>query len=105
MKYLVYLIGLLPIFLFRLIGQNYELESFQQFDDKVASMLYGNDFIIMFHYIGDTTTVMVITLIMVFYFGVRKQNYRAISFIVLTVAGGTAINQFLKRYMHDLDLK
>ena len=98
MKYLVYLVGLLPVFLFRLIGQNYEMESFRQFDEKVASMLYGNDFITMFHYIGDTTTVMVITLIMVFYFGVKQQNYRAILFIVLTVAGGTAINQFLKRY-------
>jgi len=96
MKYLVYVIGLLPIFLFRFIGKNYEVASVVQFDEKVASFLYGNDFITLFHYIGDTATVMIFTLIMVFYFGVKRQNYRAILFIVATVAGGTAINQALK---------
>ena len=96
MKYLVYAIGLLPIFLFRFIGKNYEIDSFVQFDEKVASILYGNDFITLFHYIGDTATVMIFTLIMVFYFGVKQQNYRAVLFIVATVAGGTAISQFLK---------
>ena len=40
MKYLVYAIGLLPIFLFRFIGKNYEIDSFVQFDEKVASILY-----------------------------------------------------------------
>lgn len=96
MKYLVYVIGLLPIFLFRFIGKNYEIESFVQFDEKFASILYGNDFITLFHYVGDTATVMIFTLIMVFYFGVKHQNYRAILFIVATVAGGTAISQALK---------
>ena len=92
MKYVVYAIGLLSFFLFRFIGKYYELESFVQFDEKVAAILYGNDFITLFHYIGDTATVMILTLIMVFYFGVKQQNYRAILFIVLTVPGGTAIN-------------
>ena len=98
MKFLVYAIGLLPVFLFLWIGENYETEAFIQFDEKVSSILFGNDIITLFHYIGDTVTVMIFTLIMVFYFGVRQQNYRAILFIVATVAGGTALNQGLKGY-------
>ena len=98
MKFLGYAIGLLPVFLFLWIGENYETEAFVHFDEKVASILFGNDIITMFHYVGDTTTVMIFTLIMVFYFGVKQQNYRAILFIVATVAGGTALNQTLKAY-------
>ena len=98
MRLLVYLIGLLPVFLFLWIGEKYETEAFVQFDEKVASILFGNDFITLFHYIGDTVTVMIFTLIMVFYFGVKQQNYRATLFIVATVAGGTALNQTLKAY-------
>ncbi len=98
MKFLVYAIGLLPVFLFLWIGENYETEAFIQFDENVSSILFGNDIITLFHYIGDTVTVMIFTLIMVFYFGVRQQNYRAILFIVATVAGGTALNQSIKGY-------
>ncbi len=98
MRFLIYAVGLLPVFLFRLIGETYEMEPVVRFDEKVASILFGNDFITLFHYIGDTATVMIFTLIMVFYFGVKQQNYRAILFIVATVAGGTVLSQALKAY-------
>ena len=98
MRFLIYAIGLLPFFVFRWIGENYDIESVMRFDEKIASILFGNEFIILFHYIGDTATVMIFTLIMVFYFGIKHQNYRAILFIVATVAGGTALSQALKAY-------
>ena len=98
MKKLFYVIGLLPIILFIWISQNYETASFIQFDESMSDKLFGTKWITMFHYIGDTIFVMIVTLIVVLYFGIREKNYRAVLFTVLTIAGGTAINQGLKAF-------
>lgn len=98
MRYALNIIGLLPIILFLWISQNYETAAFMQFDQNMSDYLFGNKVITMFHYIGDTVFVMIVTLILVLFFAIKQQDYRAVLFIVLTIAGGTGINQGLKYY-------
>lgn len=97
MKKYLYLIGVLFVLVFIGISLNYETAAFVSFDEKMSDILFGNKVITAFHYIGDTIFVMVVTLLAIIYFGWKQQDYRAMLFVVLTIAGGTAINQGLKQ--------
>lgn len=98
MKYALYVLGLLPIVIFIWFSQNLDTQTVMDFDRYFADLLFGNSFIQSFHYIGDTIFVMIVTLLVIIYFSWKQKNYRASLFIVLTIAGGTLINQFFKHY-------
>jgi undecaprenyl-diphosphatase len=98
MKYALYVLGLLPVIIFIWFSQNLESSAVLSFDEYFAELLFGNSFIQLFHYIGDTIFVMIVTAILIIYFAWRHKNYRASVFILLTIAGGTIVNQFFKHY-------
>lgn len=66
------------------------------FDEQIASIVRDNEFIGLFHYLGETVFVVIVTLLVFFYIWFREKNYRAMLYIVLTMAVGTTINQGLK---------
>ena len=99
MKNFIYILGLLPIILFIWISLNYDSSPFlMELDEKMSDYLFGNELITLFHYIGDTGFVVLITVCLLLYLWLRKQNYRAMIFALLTIAGGTTINQVIKSY-------
>ena len=99
MKNFIYILGLLPIILFIWISLNYDSSPFlMELDEKMSDYLFGNELITLFHYIGDTVFVVLITVCLLLYLWLRKQNYRAMIFALLTIAGGTTINQIIKSY-------
>ena len=99
MKKWAYLLALVTLTVFLVIAFNFTSASFVAFDERVASVLRGNEFIGLFHYIGETVFVVIVTLIVFFYLWIREHNYRALLFVVLTMAGGTTINQVIKAFV------
>ena len=99
MKKWAYPLAFVTLTIFLLIAFNFKTPSFIAFDERVASVLRGNEFIGLFHYIGETVFVVIVTLIVFFYLWIREHNYRALLFVVLTMAGGTLINQGIKAFV------
>lgn len=99
MKKWAYPLALVTLTVFLVIAFNYTTPRFIAFDERVASVLRGNEFIGLFHYIGETVFVVIVTVIVFFYLWIREHNYRALFFVVLTMAGGTAINQGIKAFV------
>lgn len=96
LKKVLYGLGILPVFLFLWISQNYETEAFIKWDEKMADALYGNEFIEFFHYFGETSFVMTISILVFIFMWLKQKSYRGMVFIVATMLVGTAMNQGLK---------
>lgn len=99
MKRWAYPLALVTLAVFLVIAFNFKTPNFIAFDERVASVLRGNEVIGLFHYIGETIFVVIVTLIVFFYLWLRERNYRAMFYVVLTMAGGTLINQGIKAFM------
>ena len=99
MRSFIYILGLLPIILYVWISLSYDSSPFLvELDETMSNLLFGNQFITLFHYIGDTLFVVFITTCLLLFLWLRQQNYLAMIFVLLSIAGGTAINQVLKAY-------
>lgn len=96
MKKWAYPLALVTLAVFFIMAFNFNTPRFDRLDVWVATHLRGNTFIGLFHYLGETIFVVIVTIIVFFYAWIREQNYRALLFVVLTMAAGTAINQGLK---------
>ncbi|WP_274308394.1 phosphatase PAP2 family protein [Solibacillus daqui] len=98
MKKWAYPLALVTFAVFLVMAFNYKSSSFIAFDERIASILRGNEFIGLFHYLGETVFVAIVTLMVFFYFWLKEKNYRVMLYVVLTMAAGTAINQGLKAF-------
>jgi undecaprenyl-diphosphatase len=99
MRSFIYILGLLPIILYVWISLSYDSSPFLvELDETMSNLLFGNQFITLFHYIGDTLFVVFITTCLLLFLWLRQQNYLAMIFVLLSIAGGTTINQVLKAY-------
>lgn len=58
-------------------------------------MFGGNSFLEFFHYLGETWFVVIVGVVLVCYFIVKKR-YRNMTFVLFTFVGGTIINQSIK---------
>lgn len=92
-----YPLAIITFVFFLIIAINLKTPSFEAFDERIASVLRGNDFIILFHYLGETVFVVIVALALVFLLWIRKQNYRGMLFVVLTLAAGTTLNNLVKK--------
>lgn len=98
MKRWAYPLAVVTLIVFLIMALNFKSPSFMAFDEQIASIMRGNEFIGLFHYLGETVFVVIVTLMVFAYFWFREQNYRAMLYIVLTMAVGTTINQGLKAF-------
>ncbi|HEY4622534.1 MAG TPA: phosphatase PAP2 family protein [Solibacillus sp.] len=96
MKRWAYPLALVTLAIFLVMAINFQSPRFMAFDEQIASIVRGNEFIGLFHYLGETVFVVIVTLLVFFYIWFREKNYRAMLYIVLTMAVGTTINQGLK---------
>ena len=69
------------------------------FDHKMSELLIGNQFIIPFHYFGETAFVIIIMLILLAYLWIRSKNYRGMLFVLFAVGVGNVLNQLLKKWV------
>ncbi|ATP42083.1 phosphatidylglycerophosphatase [Solibacillus sp. R5-41] len=97
MKKWAYPLAIVTGIIFIVMAFTYNTTAMNAFDDKIATLLTGNEFIILFHYIGEPIFVVAVGLIAFLYLWKRERNYHGMIFILLTFAVGSALNQVLKR--------
>lgn len=97
MKKRAYPLAIATGMIFIVMAFTYNTSAMNGFDDKIAALLTGNEFIIAFHYLGEPIFVIAVGVIAFLYLWLRKKNYRGMIFILLTFAAGTLLNQILKR--------
>ncbi|QFG00565.1 PAP2 family protein [Psychrobacillus glaciei] len=68
-------------------------------DHKMSGLLSGNQFIIPFHYLGETAFVIIIMLLLFAYLWIHSKNYRGMLFGLFTVGVGNVLNQLLKKWV------
>lgn len=93
----VSIFALVTLVIFFIIALNFDTPSFEAFDIKIRSLLFGNSFIILFHNLGETKFIIVATVIMLLYLAIFKKDFRGVLFVLLTVGVGNGLNQLLKR--------
>lgn len=94
-KYFYYL-GIITFVLFLLSLFSYE--KLENFDRKMSDLLFDNDFLIAFHFFGETKLIifLALTLIVSLFF---IKNFRGMLFVVLTVGIGSVINKIVKNWV------
>lgn len=97
MKKITSIFALVTLVVFIIIALNFDTPSFEAFDIKIRSLLFGNSFIILFHNLGETKFIIVATVIMLLYLAFFKRDFRSVLFVLLTVGVGNGLNQLLKR--------
>lgn len=91
------LVGGLALLLFISIASSYNTIPLKNIDMWAADTLQGRRVLEAFHVIGNTETIVVITLIFAFILIATKKAWQAALFSVVTVALGYGLNQLLKR--------
>lgn len=97
MKKWTSILAIPSLILFFLLFMNYEKENVVELDENMDQLFGGNTFIGFFHYFGETKLIITIALIMMIVLWLKHRNYRGMFFVLLTIAGGNALNQWVKR--------
>ena len=97
MKKWAYPLAIITGIIFIVMAFTFNTSTMNVFDDNIAALLTGNEFIILFHYIGEPIFVIAVGVIVFLYLWLRKKNFNGMIFILLTFAAGTVLNQVLKR--------
>lgn len=97
MNKLQYVLAVCSFVVFFILSMIYETPFIQAFDRVASDSLYGNKFITMFHYLGETKFIFAVTVILLIIIWIRKKDYKMIAFVILSVGVGYGLYQFLKR--------
>ena len=99
MKIFSYILAIITLLGFWWIRVNFDGQTLQHFDRTIADILFGNDFITAFHYIGDASFVVTVAVVFLFILWVKQRNYRGMLLVLLTFGGGQLLNQLLKKWI------
>lgn len=94
---LQYVFAVCAFIVFCILWMTYETPFIQAFDKVAFDSLSGNKFITMFHYLGETKYIFTIIIIVLIILWIRKQDYKLMVFVILSVGVGYGLYQFLKR--------
>ena len=92
-----YVIAICTFVVFYLLRLTYETPFIQAFDSGAFHLLYGNEFITLFHYLGETKFIFAVTFILWIVIWIRMKDSRLMVFVIFSVGGGYGLYQFLKR--------
>lgn len=92
-----YILAIFTFIIFCILWMTFETPFIQAFDESAANLLYGNKFIAIFHYIGETKFIFTIAVIVILIIWIRIRDYKLMLFVTLSVFGGYALYQLLKR--------
>lgn len=92
-----YVIAVCTFVVFCIIWMTYDTSFIQSFDRIASDLLYGNKFITMFHYLGETKFIFAVTIIVLIVIWFREHDYRLMVFVIFSVGAGYGIYQLLKR--------
>ena len=92
-----YVLAFCAFVVFYILRLTYETPFIQAFDSGAFHLLYGNEFITLFHYLGETKFIFAVTFIIWILIWIRKKDYRLMVFVIFSVVGGYGLYQILKR--------
>lgn len=98
MKKWTFVLATITFIVFVLIAININSDAVNDLDEWAASILKGNETIGAFHYIGETVWVIVVSVALLAFLWIKGRIYRAMAFVLLTIAGGCILNQAAKAY-------
>lgn len=84
---------------FLIVLSSFDSEMMQSFDRTIAHILFGNDIITAFHYIGDTGFVVSVATVLLTVLWIRQRNFRGMFLTLMTFGGGQVLNQLLKHWV------
>lgn len=88
--------GLITLVIFLLFAFNLNSSWIHEFDQWGIDTFSGNVFFEPFHYLGEPLFVVIVALILLLILWVKLRNYRGMIFVLITIAGGNAINLLMK---------
>jgi undecaprenyl-diphosphatase len=94
-----YPLGLVTLLGFGVLFLNFTRDEMIVLDHSMAKLLGDNAFITAFHYLGETTFIVIVTLLLLVYLWIRSKNYRGMLFVLFAVGVGNVLNQFLKKWV------
>ena len=97
MNKLPYISAVCTFVIFYFIRLTYKTPFIQAFDNGAFYLLYGNQFISQFHYVGEKTVIFGVTFILLIIIWIRIKDDRLMIFVILSVGGGYGLYQLLKR--------
>ncbi|GGA39498.1 phosphatase PAP2 family protein [Psychrobacillus lasiicapitis] len=99
MKKWFYPLGLVTLLGFAALYITFTSEEMVQLDRKMSELIYGNQFITLFHYIGEQKFIVIMMLILFAYLWIRSKNYRGMLFGLFSVGVGNVLNQLMKKWV------
>lgn len=99
MKKWFYPLGFVTLLGFGVLFLNFTRDEIIELDHSMAKLLGDNAFITVFHYLGETTFIVIVTLLLLVYLWIRSKNYRGMLFVLFAVGVGNVLNQFLKKWV------
>jgi len=94
-----YPLGFVTLLGFGVLFLNFTRDEIIELDHSMAKLLGDNAFITVFHYLGETTFIVIVTLLLLVYLWIRSKNYRGMLFVLFAVGVGNVLNQFLKKWV------
>ena len=83
MKKWFYPLGLVTLLGFAALFLTFTRDEMIKFDPKMAELLGDNAFITVFHYLGETKFIVIVSLCLLAYLWIRSNNYRGMLFVLL----------------------
>ncbi|KEK11290.1 phosphatase PAP2 family protein [Lysinibacillus fusiformis] len=99
MKKWAYPLAIITLIIFIFLKFTFRSDWMNKFDAKMADVFFGNQFIEVFHYIGEPIFVVIVAVLLIVYLAWKTKNYRGMLFVVLTFAAGNVLNQVLKKWI------
>lgn len=96
MKKVYFIIAIFTFIVFCILWMTFDTPFIQTFDMIASKLLFGIHWITMFHYLGETKFIFVVSLILIIIIWIRKHDSKLMLFVFLTVGTGFGLYQFLK---------
>ena len=97
MKNWMFVLAIFTFIIFAFLMYSFGTPTFVNFDKEMASLVGGNKFIDLFHYLGETKFIFSIGILLLIWLWFYKGNYYGMFLVLLTYPGGFLLNQLIKR--------
>ena len=98
MKRLFYPLAVAALLGFFAILVNYSSESIIRIDQSAAELLGGRTLLDSMSFIGDPLMIVTVSLLLLVYLWLFRENYRGMLFVFLAVGVGNVLNQLMKEW-------
>ncbi|GEK33143.1 phosphatase PAP2 family protein [Kurthia sibirica] len=89
--------GVITLIIFLVFAVNLNSHWVQKVDQWGQDTFEGNRFLEPFHIIGEPLFVVIVAIILLLVLWFKAQNFRAMIFALLTIAGGNMLNTIIKK--------